>query len=402
MRRRPQADRRCPLCNWAIPSDLQLQIDPLVSYILARSFDDKVKADLDSLEDALSTTPLVVTVLKSYTHNTEVLLKALAVLQQWARGGPENLSVLNFFDVVEPVLALLRGSLRFHEQVARRALRTLVTLSDDDASTLVMAQAGALSTLLSLNAATSSSTSPHTAGWADETRREVQRAVAWLVTRMLLLLSPDTLASVLNLSVLDGHGQASGVGQLQDRLVAILEHGLLAPSSSSDGGHVDPLSLLSSLAKVAGPSWYSEAQFDAVAATMEQQLRDDWERASSDAGLWAVLVKFLERAFDATGGIKEASLAKAMARSPTLATLERLMEKGPPPTNDSVSGLPQQCSPIDQPALTDDCPPPPLPLCPASMAPVLLGAAALLTAHRLQPAVTASHVLRQALGLLSG
>lgn len=36
LRRRPQADRRCLLCNWAIPADLQLRIDPLVAYILAR------------------------------------------------------------------------------------------------------------------------------------------------------------------------------------------------------------------------------------------------------------------------------------------------------------------------------------------------------------------------------
>lgn len=263
-----------------------------------RSFDDKVKADLDSLQDALSTAPLVLTVLQSYQHNTEILAKAMGVLHTWTQGGPPSLSVLNFHDVASPLLHTLRTH-KTHGPLVLRTLRLLKTLAADEACALSMAHAGALPLLLSLHPSPSASS---TAGeWAEEAKAEASALIVHLLTRLLLLLSPDTLSSLLGLAALEGHGG------LQDKLLSLLEQTLLHfhdnNTSSSpeethpEEGHVDMLQLLQCAAKLAPPSWYSEVLYEALSPSLRRLLadRDTPEAAPQAPALWAVVIKFLER-----------------------------------------------------------------------------------------------------------
>lgn len=241
----------------------------------------------------------MLTVLQSYQHNTEILAKAMGVLHTWTQGGPPSLSVLNFHDVATPLLHTLRNH-KAHGPLVLRTLRLLKTLAGDEACALSMAHAGALPLLLSLHPSPSTTTS--TAGeWAEEAKAEASALIVHLLTRLLLLLSPDTLSSLLGLAALEGHGG------LQDKLLTLLEQTLLhfhdnntaSNPEETEGaeGHVDMLQLLQCAAKLAPPSWYSEVLYEALSPSLRRLLadRDTPEAAPQAPALWAVVIKFLER-----------------------------------------------------------------------------------------------------------
>lgn len=398
LQRKPQTHRLCPLCNWAIPLDFKPHIDPLVAYILARSFDDKVKADLEALQDAVSTTPLVLTVLGSYLNNTEILLKALGVLSAWAQGSAANRIVLNFHGAIEPVLEILRQHYR-HQQLVAECLHLLLTLAQEEGAVLEMNRAGAFLVLLPIvqaetttNAAlptstvlpypsssSSSSSAPGPAAafllqrdWPADVVLQVERDLVRLIVRILgalpkgqetatvsmsgnpsgsLPMLPPALTSMLRSS---GRGGSSGsVSSLvHQQLLALMEHSLeqirqeqQQQQSIRTGGRSTPTgritllgkedvsAIMMAIARLVGPTWFTEAHYELILAVALAFYQDPASSSpsceGSDSGLWALLVKFLERAFDPVGLMKAPALAKAFARNSSFNTLEALLDKGP-------------------------------------------------------------------------
>ena len=332
LQRKPQTHRLCPLCNWAIPLDFQPRIDLLVSYILARSFDDKVKSDLESVQDALSTTPLVITVMTSYQHNTEVLLKALQVLAHWAEGGPSNRVYLNFYGVVEPLLDILRQH-ENHQQLVKQTLKILLTLVEDQGPVLAMVRAGALQVLGSFPIKQGDDKN-NERDWPESVRIDIERDMLRLVIRILRSLpcGPENGGSQSLLMLPSTTSRGEGAGEqitsgVHQQVLSLLEQNL--DNVRATQGQ-DMLALMAALSRIAGPAWYTEGRYEAVMDAIERELAIDWESVGGNPGLWSLLVRFLEKAFDASGLVKEPSLAKAFIKDDSFGTLERLMAKGGP------------------------------------------------------------------------
>jgi hypothetical protein len=264
------------------------------------AFDDKVKADLESLESAISTAPLVINVVKSYRSNSEILLQALSVLHRWALEGAENRVQLVFFGAAPPLLRLLESH-GTHKQILVRCLKTLAVLAEDEAGRRLLAAAGALALVAPLV------TSPLVHTWEASVQDQVRDATRRLL-RLILEVTPSA-----------GQGGALDHGDVA--LEAMLD-GLL-PGDPSE----ETLSQLGHLGRLAPSAWFTTERYEKVLRVLGEAMRRDERVVRSAWGPRAAVLSALRVAFDVTGKPRDHELAHAMARVDSMRKLELVLQE---------------------------------------------------------------------------
>jgi len=275
-----------------------------------------------------------VQLLGSYQNNTEILLKAMEVIANWAKEGASNRAVLNYVGVLPPLLSTLHRH-RTHEQLVMHTLRTIAIMVQEECSALQVGRIRGLTILRDI------SDSLLDLPWQHHVKEEVEQVLVQILKRVLGVPGSDALPNLSNLSCsLSAASHPRDETELEEglrlQLVQVFEHAL-----NKEGE--DVLELLGLIASIAPPCWFTADAFKLVQQVLENRVTTHF---SDDMRVWNLIKKFLEKALDGSAEVVDVPLAIKISTRSGLELLDKVLGQGIPPEPVSAvsdSSYPERC-----------------------------------------------------------